>query len=441
MNTNQEIESKADGWNPETDRVPAVRNSGPSTTAALALPIIRAFFLVAVATILVLTVFGKLQEQSPGITRSPAPKPPSVDATERAVNQVVTHLIARRLEDGGLRDRTHLNSEMAETDSVNAFRHCLSLHALCNSVNDLNREQIMAELSPLAGWIIEKMLTPLDSRSDILGLRSPSAKDRSELTLRLSAMGLVALSETHRLNPEIVDVDDLKKLGSFVKFMQRRDGGFYDACRIDKGNLVHEGGEDWSEANLAGLACFSLVNFYEIDGDRQWLERADLGIRHIADGMRDRDSFNTDDWFPVVVRSFAPHVEQLEDGIRPATLDECCRKMAIGIISKYPDLRAGGAVKVATREIARSTRALSALIAVLNSTQDERLRRGLQSYADRGIAFLTARQINHGAQLGGFSRSSGTGLEHSRSRAGEVRIDYASYSLLALNSYLNSKAR
>jgi hypothetical protein len=93
-----------------------------------------------------------------------------------------------------------------------------------------------------------------------------------------AGLGLAALLELEKVEPDFTPLEDLRRLGRFVLYLQKPDGDFYAKYIPSCGGRR----DDWVSLYYPGEAALGLVLLYERDSDPAWLRDAAAAIAYLA---------------------------------------------------------------------------------------------------------------------------------------------------------------
>jgi hypothetical protein len=278
-----------------------------------------------------------------------------------------------------------------------------------------------------------------DPRSHELVVWSKATGFTTEAELGGSALGLVALAEVARAKPGSIPLEDLQSLGRFIVSMQRSDGSFFSKYRAGVGPV--SGGDS---LYYPGEAALGLIDLYELDNSKQWLDAAAKGLSYLAKSRQGAKNIPDDHWALIATAKLLPHFDRAAS---PASREELiqhardlCKAMLAEQVTTSDDPRlVGGFTKVGlTTPTATRLEGLLAALEFL-PREDTALRSQIEAAAKLGVAFLLRAQITSGPFAGGMPalmpRTSV--VMKAAARESEVRIDYVQHALCAWLRYEN----
>ncbi|MBC8315449.1 MAG: hypothetical protein ISR57_09805 [Bacteroidales bacterium] len=367
----------------------------------------------------------------------------------RAINLAGSYLSDIMLDNGQFVYRINLDTTVTVKPGYNILRHAGAIYALC-MYHDLTGDTLAFETAQKAGKFLTKAtIKPVGGKQDLLGVWSLPGilRDKSPPELKLGGtdLGLVALCSLKKLDPGVVSLDTLKKMGNFILYMQKRDGSFYSKF------YPYKNGRDdsWTSLYYPGEASLGLLMLYELDPQKKWLEAASKGIDYLDRIRRGREAIEADHWAlmasELLLRNFdmKENSEEKEKIINHAMI--VCRSMihAKADFSKISDFH--GCLTPDGRTTPTSTRLeglLSALTYIpLNDTAAIEF---ILATINDGTEFLLHAQLKDGPHAGAITRgfipaselASGVFI-YGDKRVPEIRIDYIQHALSAWIQYYN----
>jgi hypothetical protein len=359
---------------------------------------------------------------------------PALQHVSRAVAAAGGYL-ERSCEPGG-RFAYLVDTDSGEVSlSYNIVRHAGVIYALAmlNRVHpDSGALNVMVRA---ANFMRANYLAP-DARSNALAVWSRPPPENTKAELGAVGLGLVALSEVERAQPNTVPLTQLQAMGRFALFLLKPDGSFYSRYFGDKG-IDH----DWHSLYYPGEAALGLVTLYELDHSRKWLTAAGKALAYLAESRAATQEVPPDHWALIATAKFLPYYEQSACPVSRADLvqhavlicDRFLREQIVGATNTKLD----GGFQPDGRITPTAIR-LEGLLAALEflPKSDEDLRARIESAVQRGIAFLLNAQITSGPYAGGMPGAVlATGSPRNVRSASEIRIDYVQHALSAWLRY------
>ena len=247
-----------------------------------------------------------------------------------------------------------------------------------------------------------------------------------------AGLGLVALLSAERVLPGLVSLDTLRRLGGFVLYMQKPDGGFYSKFMPESGGR----NDDWTSLYYPGEAALGLVMLYESDPDRRWLAGALGFLTYLARQRRGEAQVEPDQWALLATARLLPHLGSERDDDRDLLRGhalQICERMLLDRTIALALTERPGCFTSDGRTCPTATR-LEGLLATLTMVgpEERALREELTAAVAEGINFLLRAQVQSGPLAGAIPQ----GIASDRNRKHErVRIDYVQHALSAMLQY------
>jgi hypothetical protein len=322
--------------------------------------------------------------------------------------------------------------------SYNIVRHAGAIYSLA-MFNRFHPDVEVVDTMARAAHFMRTVYMSDDRPSNTLVVWSTAAAGATESNLGDAGLGLAALAEVARARRGSIQLEDLRSLGRFVLSMQRPDGSFFSRYRATVGPVPERG-----SMYYPGEAILGLIDLYEIDQSRLWLNAAARGLSYLARSRQAVQNLPDDHWALIATAKFLPYYDRVES---PASRDELIRHasnigkaMLIEQVKTADDPRLvggftpdGGTTPTAIR--------LEGLLAVLEflPREDKQLRKQIEVATRLGVDFLIRAQIKSGPFAGGMPavlpRTSL--VMKAAARESEVRIDYVQHALCVWLRYEN----
>jgi hypothetical protein len=250
-------------------------------------------------------------------------------------------------------------------------------------------------------------------------------------------------------SPALTPLDDLQRLGQFLLYMQKDDGGFYSKY------LPHAGGRDeqWTSLYYPGEAALGLVMLYERDHQPQWLDAALRALDYLARLREGRTTVEADHWAILATARLQHVCAEVDGGLLTTRLQQHVVQIAESMLAERPPHPPRSSLHGCFTDDGRTTPTatrLEGLLAALEVVPDNQhdLRTRMRSAITDGIEFLLRAYLPSGEHHGAMPRAIATlppgHAAHSRSfnrRATEVRIDYAQHALSAMLAFSRAMDR
>jgi hypothetical protein len=364
---------------------------------------------------------------------------------KESIHLAANYLIRHCNNDGRFIYRTNTNPEVTISKRYNMLRHAGTLYALATYALDFNNDQ--ARKVVLSGSrFLKQQISDISPDGKLLAVLSNPAingsKDPVQAKLGGTGLGLVALCYAEKLKPGTTSLDTLRKMGNFIRYMQKEDGSFYSKY-FPKGT----GRDDsWISLYYPGEAILGLLMLYELDQNSDWLEAALNGLLYLADLRDKKTRVEADHWALIATdrlfRINPTMPEQFREKIDGHTYQICFQ-----IINTRPHYKVDhpfyGCFSRDGRTTPTATR-LEGLLAVLPylSKDESRLSIDIKKSVGNSIDFLMRSQLKSGRYDGGIPRAISVLPEDHQSysksfnrRSTEIRIDYVQHVLSALIAF------
>jgi hypothetical protein len=301
-----------------------------------------------------------------------------------------------------------------------------------------------------ATFLRECCIQPLPERPELLAVWSPPeiTYDTSPMEAKLggAGLGLVALVSLAKMQPGAVPIDEVRRLGQFVAFLQRGDGSFYSKYIPSKGGPQGE----WESLYYPGEAALGLLMLYELDASPQWVEAAARAMGYLAESRKDAPQLPADHWVLLATARLLPHYDTLplpvpREAVLWHALQICWSILdegrAVASVQQDPILQGGFVLDGRTTPTATRLEGLLAALTFLPLEEDA-LRQDIQQAADSGVDFLRRAMVQRGEHAGAMPRAirrlqqgePGSSSSFDQ-RATEVRVDYVQHALSAFLQY------
>ena len=417
------------------------------------------------AIILLITLPGLITilltgaHQSSAATRSAARQPSEVSfqptATgqqksvhprrlRKAIHQSARYLINACDFDGKFQYRINLNSKIEVTPGYNMLRHAGSIYAMAMYSDRSPDEITQRAMARAVRFLKDKTIHPLPGRPDLLAVWSdPQIILRQrplEAKLGGTGLGLVALLSMEKIKPGTTSIEYLRKMGNFLRYMQKEDGSFYTKY------IPSEGGrwDRWKSLYYPGEAALGLLMLNERDPSPAWRNAAADAIAHLARIRAGKTEVAADHWALLATAKLLPIYDRCHKPLpRKAIIDhaiQICTSILNQAEQGSMHLKVYGCFTHDGRTTPTATR-LEGLMAALTfwPKDHDELRHRIKGHVNQGVSFLLSSQVTQGQYAGAIPR----GVHplppaHPRysgsfnRRVSEVRIDYVQHALSAM---------
>jgi hypothetical protein len=365
------------------------------------------------------------------------------DLTE-AIHSSANYLARAVQEDGKFVYRVNLDPTVRLNSRYNMLRHAGTIYALAAYQQRHPHAEVLASLVKAAEYLKRTAIAEVPGHPELLAVWSKpeiaGGADPLQAKLGGAGLALVALLSLEEVRPTSTSIDELRRLGKFLLYMQKPDGGFYSKYIPSKGGRT----DRWTSLYYPGEAALGLLMLYERDRSDEWLQAAAQGLAYLARRREGRVSVAADHWaLLATARMIALDDESLMQHPREMFIRHGIQ-ICESILSEKPLFSRRepgcGGFAVDGRTCPTATR-LEGLVAALSfvpeSEQD--LRQRMTLAIEQGLAFLYRAQVREGEHVGGMPRAiTRLPASHPLSnhqfnrRATEIRIDYVQHAMSAM---------
>ena len=149
--------------------------------------------------------------------------------------------------------------------------------------------------------------------------------------LGATGLGLVALLSVEKIQPGETPLEDLRRLGQFLIFMQKEDGGFHSKYIPSQNGRT----DKWTSLYYPGEAALGLVMLYEKDPDAKWLEAAAKAIGYLAKQRAGRRRVEADHWALIATSKLLPLYDRIAPPVPRALIERSFNRRASEIRIDY----------------------------------------------------------------------------------------------------------
>lgn len=366
---------------------------------------------------------------------------------EKAIQLATDYMVQACDEEGRFDYLGHLDPEVKIYPEYNVVRHAGAMMGLAVAHQFKPRKAVREALLRADRFLKQHCLGPVEDQPNMLAVwsRPEVTFVKREVRAKLGSAGLslVSLAQLEAIAPGTTSREDLRKLATFILFMQKTDGSFYAYYVPSKGGRV----ESADAMYFAGEAALGLLMLYTLDPDPRWLESAGKAMRYLAISQVDKIPAYPDQWVLQAVARWLPWIEKTSlESSREQIMKHAvriCQDMLADQGALKQDPRIAGCFARAGITCSTGT-CLEGLLGALESLPDEQrlLKQQIGKGATAGVHFLLKSQVRHGPYAGAWTfitpllspdddRLSAT----YRTQAEEVRIDYVQHPLCALIRY------
>ncbi len=366
---------------------------------------------------------------------------PDQEEIVQAINSSASYLMDAALENGMFKYRINMNPEVKVMPKYNMLRHAGTIYAMAMHYGMQPDKRMHSAIIRTGSYLRQSAIGPVADQSDMMAVWSQLEGGSLQAKLGGTGLGLAPLLSIETIEPGFTPLADLRKLGRFVLFMQKKDGGFHSKFIPSKGGRQ----DNWESLYYPGEAALGLVMLYEKDPDRIWLQAAANALMYLARARQFAREVPADHWALIATAKLIT-IPVTDD---PFYSKELLRQHAIQIVGtilkgqcmgSFPRIFYGGfAGDGRVTPTATRIEGLIAARSFLPETWKKTVQ--LDLAIKRGVEFLLRAQITEGPFKGAFPRACAMMAEDNpqsekfNRRASEVRIDYVQHALSALIGY------
>ncbi len=384
-----------------------------------------------------------------------APPPMSLAERERrlqAIDLAAGYLSRTCGDNGRFVYRINLDPDQSSRPRYNMLRHAGTMYALGMHHELTGDPASLAALHRAAIYLRDASFGPVADRDDrravwsrpeVVGTDNPI-----QAKLGGAGLALVAMLGLERIDSGSTDLNELRGLARFIRYMQKEDGGFHSKY------VPSEGGrrDDWTSLYYPGEAALGMVMLYEHDPDPAWLASAIDALDFLARSRRGQVVVPADHW--ALLATSRVMLSDIPESRLPADRRQRLVQHAVQVVTSILDeqvidsrepLLIGG-FSPDGRTTPTATR-LEGLLAALDIVplEQEALRRRMHLAIQRGMTFSINAMVLNGEHAGAMPRAisrqpddGSDAVADFNRRAREVRIDYVQHALSAMIQYVRA---
>ncbi len=398
----------------------------------------KILLLLAVCSLL---IFGgylwRFRQDSPPI---------QAERLELAISLGRQYLIKACDADGKFVYRVNLNPTVHPKPKYNMLRHAGTMYALAQYETHRPEQTTRDSLKRAAGFL-RRTIRPLPDSPDLLAVWSlpeiTGSKNGIQLKLGGTGLGLVALLSVEHILPGTTPLEDLRRLGRFLVFMQKEDGSFYAKYFPEKGAR----NDAWISLYYPGEAALGLLLLYEHDPDPLWLRTALQAITYLAQKRSHQPLVEADHWILLATAKLFSFQHKLDQVFPQDLFLRHAVQICESILAQRVQLEPGSAQYGCFSDDGLTSPTATRLEGLLTAltflpSQSADLRERITTAVHLGVGFLLSSQIKAGPYPGGITRAiRRLPISHPKfsssfnRRATEIRIDYVQHAISALLHY------
>lgn len=365
-----------------------------------------------------------------------------------AINLGADYLVRNIESNGQFTYRVNLDTTRVVKPKYNTLRHAGAIYALCMYYEFSHSPKALEAAISASVFLKDSLMAPLIKHPQLIGIWSHGTinhdNDPSVIKLGGNGLGLLALAYLEKIKPGTTDIYVLQKMGDFILFMQKSNGGFYSKYYSDD-----RGKDDsWTSLYYPGEAALGLLMLYELDNDRKWLFAAAKALKYLTKLRANESIVEADHWALIATTILLKHYKDLELDIPAELFIDHGIQISKSILQAIPQFASNspyyGCMTTDGRTTPTSTR-LEGLLSFVNviPVQRESLILSILTVTNSGIGFLEKAQIRSGPFAGGITRALNIpvndklnfGVTPDFRRDTEIRIDYVQHALCAWLQY------
>lgn len=349
-------------------------------------------------------------------------------------------------EDGQFVYRVNMDTCIELSRKYNILRHSGSIYSLGQYYKFHKSDTLKKAILKAADFLKRETIAPV-TYGDIEMLAIWSTPELSnqvkynQVKLGGSGLGLVSLMTAEDLSPGFTPLEELRKLGDFILFMQKENGSFYSKYIPS----LNGPDDSWESLYYPGEAMLGLLLLYELDPLDKWMEGAISALGYLAESRKGKKNLPQDHWaliataklFKLSENSELKFDRELAISHAVQICKSMMREQVSGKKNKYLN---GGFNRVGSTTSAATN--LEGMTSALKFLPEKlKIREELHESCIAAINFLLKAIILEGKYKGGvpfMTKKPEFKSNHSKSfknRATEIRIDYVQHTLSALIQY------
>jgi hypothetical protein len=387
--------------------------------------------------------------RSAGSAASNSAGPTHIDPIllRNAIHLSAAYLNRNCNDEGRFEYRINIRPDVEPKPKYNILRHAGAIYALAMVAQSYPEEGTLDSIERSVRFLMKESVAPCPRADGLLAVWSYSKaagrKAPDQAKLGGTGLALVALLSVEKIKPGTTSLEDLRKLGRFLLFMQKPDGSFYSKYIPGKGGRD----DSWTSLYYPGEAALGLIMLYEQDPSPKWLQAAANAIAYLARIRSGRATAEADHWALLATAKLLPVYNRCKQPLPPEAIQHHAVQICKGILLskiQFPENTLQYGCLTADGRIASTATRLEGLQAAITFLPEDAviLRKHITSAIHQGIVFLLRSQIRSGKYAGGFTRAirplpSKHPLysESFNKRSSEIRIDYVQHALSCMIQY------
>jgi hypothetical protein len=365
-------------------------------------------------------------------------------STEEAISRGAFYLVNKIKADGSFTYRENTNPRIKVKTKYNVLRHLGTMYSL-NMVNEFKPGLVHFDhLKSTAEWIMKNTYEDIDKDKAAFWTSekiSHSKGAKKQIKLGALGLGLIALCPIQNaLGDEIISIEQLKKVGNTILFMQKEDGSFFS--KMYERNVMEE---KWTSLYYPGEAAFGLVELFKLTDEIKYLEGAikTLKYLHVRRKRQKLSKVEPDHWALIATSKVLEiEVKKRDLNKEKGWLIEHATKvmnriLADQIADTHPAMlqfNHGFHKKGNTTPTSTRLEGLLAMYPFIEGVYKQNVGKSIT----QAINWLKEAQLKEGFHKGAWTRSVAKfkgkkrWIKKHNKRAGEIRIDYVQHAISAL---------
>lgn len=364
---------------------------------------------------------------------------PSSQQVDQAIELSTSYLLNAIEPSGAFVYRVNYSICYHPKKRYNMLRHAGTIYALTQAYQRQPDDNVGRALVAASQFLTSCCMAPVTSNNDMLGIWSLPQITHSKKSARIKlggvGLGLAALAGVEKVIPGTTSIENLRKLGEFLIYMQKPDGSFYSYYIPSVGGKSNQKVSVYYPAE----AALGLLMLHDLEPSQRYLVAATKALAYL---IQHRDVTTSDQWVLIAGEKLLSTKKYPTKLLPRKLLVQYATRVCENILQEqllYADNpKYIGGYNSEGRTTPTSTRieALFAALSILGD-KDVMLRNSVKSSTEAAMSFLLQAQRTAGKYSGGMPRAvsrRGFDMRFNR-RVSEIRIDYVQHALSAMIQY------
>ena len=370
-----------------------------------------------------------------------------LDGLPAAIEMSVDYLVQNCRSDGRFSRRIDFEAKTGAKRAYDIIGHTGAMCALSAFDRTRRIHRVRSALARSGQFLKKNYIGSVSGREGMLAAwsrpRLIGAGGPTEAKLGDTGMALAALAGLEHAHSGFTSVEDFRRLGMFIVYMQKADGSFHNKYAPSRGGRC----DDRKASYDPSQAALGLLMLYELDPSPIWLQAAADAIGFLARSREGQEPFAADPWTLLATAKLLP----MYDHCHPQVARWRIVEHAVGICERMLDDQRGGAgasdirdsfaIDGRTTPTATQLEGLLAALAYLPEEREE-LKDRIRSAVRPAMAFLLRTRDFSGEQLGAMPPANERAEGGAAGRVGqtdlggdEIRFDQVQHALSAMLQY------